>query len=99
MHIKQTVCLLVIQISLFSVMYAQQTLPVKLVKENNNNRINVLIGNQLFTSFFYPDTLEKPVLYPIVAANGTKGYPWFSVRPGSGGAYRPPTPYWHLAQF
>ncbi len=57
---------------------AQKSLPVKLVKEKDVNRINVLIGKQLFTSFFYPDTLEKPVLYPIVAANGTKvtrGFP------------------------
>ena len=58
--------------------FAQKALPVKLVKEKSVNRINVLVGNQLFTSFFYPDTLEKPVLYPIAAANGTKvtrGFP------------------------
>jgi len=32
----------------------------------------------LFTAFLYPDTLEKPVLYPIAAANGTivtRGFP------------------------
>ena len=51
---------------------------VKLVKEKDTNRINVLIGNKPFTSFFYPDTLEKPVLFPIHAANGTivtRGFP------------------------
>ncbi len=61
----------------FSSLTAQQQM-VKLVKEKDNNRINVLIGNKPFTSFFYPDTLEKPVLYPIYAANGTvvtRGYP------------------------
>ncbi|MFT3933515.1 MAG: PmoA family protein [Chitinophagaceae bacterium] len=59
-----------------SFLFAQQM--VKLVKEKDNNRINVLIGNKPFTSFFYPDSLEKPVLYPIYAANGTtvtRGYP------------------------
>jgi len=57
---------------------AQKQEMVKIVKEKTNNRINVLIGNQPFTSFFYPDTLEKPVLYPIRAANGTivtRGFP------------------------
>ena len=51
---------------------------VKLVKETAVNRINVIIGNKPFTSFFYPDTLEKPVLYPVYAANGTivtRGFP------------------------
>ncbi|GAC1450999.1 MAG: hypothetical protein NVSMB7_13450 [Chitinophagaceae bacterium] len=51
---------------------------VKLLKEKNASRIDVLIGNKPFTSFFYPDTLEKPVLYPIHAANATivtRGFP------------------------
>jgi hypothetical protein len=63
---------------MFSFAFPQKMQPVKLVKEKDNNRINVFIGNKLFTSFFYPDTLEKPVLYPIIAANGTtvtRGFP------------------------
>ena len=64
--------LLVSFISIYAFSFAQKAIPVKLVKEKEVNRINVFVGNQLFTSFFYPDTLEKPVLYPIVAANGTK---------------------------
>jgi hypothetical protein len=37
-----------------------------------------------FTSFNYPDSIEKPVLYPIHAANGTvvtRGFP-LDTRPG-----------------
>ena len=52
---------------------------VKLVKDESANRIDVLIGNKPFTSFLYPDTLEKPVLYPVYAANGlvvTRGFPF-----------------------
>jgi hypothetical protein len=48
---------------------------LKVVKEN---KIDVWIGRQLFTSFLYPDSLEKPVLYPLMAANGsmvTRGFP------------------------
>ncbi len=49
---------------------AQQQ-PVTFVKAAKD-KINVLIGGKPFTSFLYPDTLEKPVLYPLIASNGTK---------------------------
>jgi hypothetical protein len=51
---------------------------VKAEKDPKENKVNVTIGDKPFTTFFYPDTLEKPVLYPIRAANGTivtRGYP------------------------
>ena len=75
---RKIALLLFVCITMFSFAFAQKMQPVKLVKEKDNNRINVFIGNKLFTSFFYPDTLEKPVLYPIIAANGTtvtRGFP------------------------
>ncbi|WP_114940636.1 PmoA family protein [Mucilaginibacter endophyticus] len=56
---------------------AQKAEPVKLVKATDN-KIDILIGGKPFTSFLYPDTLEKPVLYPIHSANGTlvtRGFP------------------------
>jgi Methane oxygenase PmoA len=56
----------------------QPLLPVKLVKIKNENRVEVYIGNALFTQFIYPDSLEKPVLFPINdAANVsvTRGFP------------------------
>ncbi|MEP7277158.1 MAG: PmoA family protein [Bacteroidota bacterium] len=78
MHAKKSTLLLVLSCILFSFLSAQRQEIVKLVKEKNVNRIDVLVDNQPFTSFFYPDTLEKPVLYPIHAANGTivtRGFP------------------------
>lgn len=71
---------------LFSVFFitcclAQQKKIIEVIKEGNNKRINILINKQLFTSFIYPDSLEKPVLYPIYAANGeliTRGFPIIS---------------------
>ena len=51
---------------------------VKIVKESNQDKIDVFVGQKLFTSFLYPDTLEKPVLYPIYTSNGTtvtRGFP------------------------
>ncbi|HMG69182.1 MAG TPA: PmoA family protein [Chitinophagaceae bacterium] len=51
---------------------------VEISREKNENKINIFIGHKLFTSFLYPDSLEKPVLYPIFASNGTRitrGFP------------------------
>ena len=49
---------------------------VKFIKEKS--QVQVFIGDRPFTTFLFPDTLEKPVLYPIHAANGTiitRGFP------------------------
>ncbi|TSJ43115.1 hypothetical protein FO440_02695 [Mucilaginibacter corticis] len=37
----------------------------------NNKKVDIAIGGKPFTSFLYPDNLEKPVLYPIRDAAGT----------------------------
>jgi hypothetical protein len=49
-----------------------------------DRRVDVVIGGQPFTSYIYPDTVKKPVLYPIRAASGalvTRGFP-LDPRPG-----------------
>ena len=59
-----------------------QKLPVTF--KQSQQRVDILIGDKPFTSFLYPDTLEKPVLYPVHAANGevvTRGFP-LNPRPG-----------------
>jgi hypothetical protein len=64
--------------------FAQKSENVQVTKSATENKVNILIGGQPFTSFLYPDTLEKPVLYPIHAANGTvvtRGFPLMP-RPG-----------------
>ncbi len=63
---------------------AQKPQPVKLVASPGRHQVDVLIGGKLFTRFLYPDTLEKPVLFPLYAANGTivtRGFP-LDPRPG-----------------
>ncbi|MBC7889532.1 MAG: PmoA family protein [Ferruginibacter sp.] len=58
--------------------FAQKMEPVKVIKAGGENKVDIFIGEKLFTSFLYPDTLEKPVLYPVHAANGTivtRGFP------------------------
>jgi hypothetical protein len=63
---------------------AQQKEYVNLTKDKNENRIEIHIGQSLFTRFIYPDSLEKPVLFPIYDAGGTvitRGFP-LEPRPG-----------------
>lgn len=47
-------------------------------QDTSQNRIDVLIGNRLFTSYRWPDNVYKPVLYPIISSGGTtitRGFP------------------------
>jgi hypothetical protein len=58
--------------------FAQKKEMIQVLKETNANRVNILVNQQPFTSFIYPDSLEKPVLYPIYASNNeiiTRGFP------------------------
>ena len=64
--------------------YAQTPEKIKLVKSPDKKRIDVYAGDKPFTSFIYPDSLEKPVLYPVRDAAGvpvTRGFP-LEPRPG-----------------
>lgn len=57
---------------------AAQSQTVKLIRDDAGKKVDILVGGKPFTSFIYPDHLEKPVLYPIRAANGTfvtRGFP------------------------
>ena len=58
--------------------FSQKKEMVKVVKDAKEKKVDIIIGGKPFTSFLFPDTLEKPVLYPIYAANGTivtRGFP------------------------
>lgn len=55
-----------------------QDLLVSVKRSGEQKKVDVLIGGNLFTTFLYPDTLEKPVLYPLTTASGavvTRGFP------------------------
>lgn len=59
-------------------------LPVDVVRHDAERRVDVLVGGKPFTSYIYPTTLHKPVLYPIRMASGTavtRGFP-LEPRPG-----------------
>ncbi len=57
---------------------------VLVVADEANRRVDVTIDGQLFTSYIWPTTLKKPVLYPLITDEGvtvTRGYP-LTPRPG-----------------
>lgn len=54
-----------------SVLFAQKKEMVKLAPSPAKKKVDIFIGGKLFTSFLYPDSIEKPVLYPLRAAGGT----------------------------
>jgi hypothetical protein len=63
---------------------AQSEQEVKFVRVDSLQRVDIYIGNLLFTSYWYADTLTKPFLFPVSTASGTtvtRGYPIFP-RPG-----------------
>lgn len=57
---------------------------VRVVPKEGEHRVDVLIDGQPFTSYIWPDTLKKPVLYPLRTDKGTivtRGFP-LEPRPG-----------------
>jgi hypothetical protein len=51
---------------------------VEVVANEAESKVDVLVDGQLFTSYLYPTTIQKPVLYPIRTATGqaiTRGFP------------------------
>jgi hypothetical protein len=54
-----------------------------LVKEPEK-KIDVLIGGKVVTSYFWPDDVYKPVLYPVRALSGTEITRGFPLKPREG---------------
>ncbi len=55
-----------------------QMKPVNFIRDEAGKKVDVMIDGKLFTSYIYPEDLDKPVLYPIYTSNGTvitRGFP------------------------
>ena len=77
---------LILNISMMAIssMLSAQTMNVMVEHKKDARLVNVTMDGKPFTSLLYTDTLEKPVLYPIIAANGTditRGFP-LNTKPG-----------------
>jgi len=45
---------------------------VSVVPHEADRRVDITVGGKPFTSYVWPTTLKKPVLYPIVSSKGVK---------------------------
>ncbi|MEO8735643.1 MAG: DUF6807 family protein, partial [Edaphobacter sp.] len=51
---------------------------VQVTANEAQRRVDVTIDGKPFTSYVWPETLKKPVLFPLIAVDGvtvTRGYP------------------------
>ena len=51
---------------------------VEFKNDESGKKVEVFVGGKFFTSYIYPDNMEKQSLYPIMTASGkfiTRGYP------------------------
>lgn len=69
---------LIVACCCFGLSAGAQTKKIAFLQSKTEHKVEVLVDGKAFTSLIFPDNLEKPVLYPIVAANGaivTRGFP------------------------
>jgi hypothetical protein len=84
MHRRTALRLLTASAVLPALQIAAAPKGVEVVRDEANRRVDITIGGKPFTSYIWPTTLKKPVLYPIVDADGitiTRGWP-LEPRPG-----------------
>jgi hypothetical protein len=75
MKLKSITVTLLLAIFLIS---CNQQKKVTFVNQEAEKRVDVMVGGKLFTSYYWPDNVMKPILFPINTSAGTtitRGYP------------------------
>jgi hypothetical protein len=75
---KISALLLLVFILSFSFLFASSKGKIEFRNNVQDKKTEVFVDGKLFTSFIYPDDMEKQALYPILSASGkliTRGYP------------------------
>lgn len=57
---------------------------IRVLPNEEQRRVDVFVDGQQFTSYIWPETLAKPVLYPLRTANGTVVTRGFPLEPRAG---------------
>ncbi len=57
---------------------------IQLIRNDAEKKVDVMIDGELFTSYIYPTTIKKPVLYPLKTSKGTKITRGFPLEPTPG---------------
>lgn len=55
-----------------------QPVKILLVRADDKHKVDVIVDGKLFTSYQYPENMEKPYLFPVYAPGGsviTRGFP------------------------
>ncbi|MEI7420460.1 MAG: PmoA family protein [Prolixibacteraceae bacterium] len=75
---KKSFILSILVIFISTGLIAQKKGKVTFKDDANGKKVEILVGGKFFTSFIYPDNMEKQTLFPIMTASGkviTRGYP------------------------
>lgn len=59
-------------------------LSIKILTNTEEKKTDIIIDGSLFTSFIWPDNVYKPVLYPVLTAEGTAVTRGFPLKPRLG---------------
>jgi hypothetical protein len=80
---KKSIVVFVTCLLFFSLAYSAKSPKVEFKNKEQEKKVDVYVDGKFFTSYIYPDNMEKQSLWPIVSASGktvTRGYP-LSPRP------------------
>jgi Methane oxygenase PmoA len=75
---KKSFILSILLIFISTGLIAQKNSKVTFKDDANGKKVDIQVGGKFFTSFIYPDNMEKQTLFPIMTASGkviTRGYP------------------------
>src|SRR5260370_33059025 len=73
---------------------------ITVTANEQQRRVDISIDGKPFTSYIWPTTLKKPVLYPLRTASGTiatRGYP-LEPRPSERADHPPPAGLWFTCE-
>lgn len=73
-----SVCFLFLVFTSFSQQGKIEKKGISIIRDDKNRKVDVYFDGLLFTSYIYPTSIEKPVLYPIKTSDGivvTRGFP------------------------
>ena len=83
-NFKAGILISLLFLSITTILKAQPKKGIEIISSEKNKKVDILFDGKLFTSYIYPDDLEKPVLFPIYTSEGTlitRGFPR-NTRPG-----------------
>jgi hypothetical protein len=75
---KTTIISILSIVITFCNIFCSSTQKVQFTHDEANKKVDVYFGDGYFTSYIYPDNMDKQSLYPIITASGkeiTRGYP------------------------